>query len=117
MRWRYAYEQRDGAEPKRGNGLIQDVIAIIGPEGHLPLRVMYRMQGPPPAYAMLQAMAPVFAEIKDNDINEEGEQRNLMQKGENRFQRWGDKARIRQHPLKPALDGGQKNEGQQRKNA
>ena len=40
LRRRYANQQGDGAEPKRGDCLIQDMVTIIRPESHLPLRVV-----------------------------------------------------------------------------
>src|ERR1700758_113899 len=48
----------DHTEPQPRNQVIQKMIAVIGPEAHLPLSMMQRVQRIPTAERMRQTMAP-----------------------------------------------------------
>ena len=55
---RQADGQRDGRHPERRDQVVEDVYAVIRPERHLLLRMVHRVQLPPPLDAVLPAVPP-----------------------------------------------------------
>jgi phage baseplate assembly protein gpV len=46
---RHADQQRQGGKPDAGDQVVEQVVAGVRPEGHLPLGVVDAVQRPPPA--------------------------------------------------------------------
>ena len=60
----------DGEE-RRLQQIVEQMVAVVGPERHLPLAVMHRMQFPPEPDAMFPAVVPVAGEIQHQQIHHE----------------------------------------------
>ena len=50
--------------------IVQQVIAVVAPHGHLALRVVQRMQAPPPFKAVLTAVQPVVKKVQHHQIHQ-----------------------------------------------
>ena len=66
--------QREQAVAQQG---IEQVVAIIAPEGHLPLAVVHGVQRPPPAPGVLPAVDGVVEQIEHHQVDQEGHQRQV----------------------------------------
>jgi hypothetical protein len=51
------------------------VVAVVRPERHLALRVVQRMQRPPPAQLMRDPVPPVVGKVEDQRIEEKSDPR------------------------------------------
>ena len=71
---RHAERQRRHRHCRRRQHVVQQMVAVIRPETHLPLAVMQTVQRPPPVEAMLQAVHGVFNQINQDDENHERRQ-------------------------------------------
>jgi hypothetical protein len=58
-------------EPEAADQVVEQVVAAVGPQGHLPLAVVDGVQCPPPAQRVRQAVAPVFGEVEEQQVDEE----------------------------------------------
>jgi hypothetical protein len=90
MAWRHADQQRDDGKPEAANQVVEQMVAAVGPQRHLALTVVDRVQRPPPAKTVRQAVAPVFGEVQDQEIDQETEQWPRLQRREEVFELWWD---------------------------
>jgi hypothetical protein len=51
--------------------VVQKVIAVIAPIGHVTLRVMQAVQRPPPVQAMLHPVDPVVSKVENHNVRQE----------------------------------------------
>ena len=49
------------------------MVAVVAPHRHLPLRMVQRMQCPPPIEMMLAPVYPVVGEIKNDQVDDKAE--------------------------------------------
>src|ERR1700674_5671595 len=68
---RNADSEPDHTEPQPRYQIVQKVIAVIGPEAHLPLSMMQSVKRVPTAKRMGQTMAPVLRAVEDKGVNDE----------------------------------------------
>ncbi|MNV79362.1 hypothetical protein D3C71_1729110 [compost metagenome] len=55
------------------NHVIQQVVAVVAPHGHLLLGMVQRMQAPPPFEMMLSPVNPVIHKIKHHQIEKQAD--------------------------------------------
>ena len=89
-----------GEIPQEGDDLVEQMVAVIGPEAELTLRVMQRMQRVPPPIGVGEPMAPIFGEIQDQRIAKERDDRMAEQKGKTISRSGGMKPASTTAPLK-----------------
>ena len=98
--------------------VVQHVVAVVGPEGHLPLRVVHAVQRPPPAEHVLEPVPPVLAEIQDHDIERAAPAAAWSRSSGNSVSSvGGTKPASASQPVPAACRRGQQHEGEQRQHA
>lgn len=70
--------------------MAEEVLAFVGPEGHLALRMVDAVEGPPAAEGVFAAVSPVVEEIEEKEVGEEGEPRSVLEGGDEVFEVGGD---------------------------
>ena len=60
---------------------VEQVVAVVAPHRHLALRMVQRMQVPPPAQLVLAAVDPVLEEVEDHQVDQQADQRQVGDAG------------------------------------
>ena len=55
--------------------VVKQVVAVVGPHRHLTLRVVQRMQGPPPVELVLGPVQPVIGKVEHHEVDQKAGQR------------------------------------------
>ena len=97
--------------------VVQHVVAVVRPERHLPLRVVQRMQRPPPAEHVRQPVAPVVGEIEDDRVDAERQHRLAEQEREQPLQHRRHPALVGEPAVQRHLRLVEQHEGDQRQHA
>ena len=97
--------------------VVQHVVAVVGPERHLPLRVVQRMQRPPPAEPVRQPVPPVVGAVEDDRVNHEGQHLLAEQERQQPLQRRRHPAMIGKEAVQRHLRPVEQHEGEQRQHA
>ena len=64
----HAHQGSHGSDHQPGQHVIEQMVAVVAPHRHLPLRVVQGMQGPPPAQLVLAAVNPVLHQIEQHQV-------------------------------------------------
>ena len=57
------------------------MVAVVRPHRHLLLRMVERMQLPPPLKMVLASVNPIIHKIKDNQVDQQANPRNIRDSG------------------------------------
>ena len=114
---RHADRQRNHAEPQERNEIVQQVIAVVRPERHLALRVMHRMQRPPPAEHVRHAVPPIVGKVQNDGVDRKGQHRMAEQRREHPLQHRRDPAVIGEPAVQRHLHLIEQHERHQRQHA
>src|SRR2546425_5725575 len=77
----HAYELRHQHDDAVHQDVVEQVVAVVAPHGHLPLRMVQRMQPPPPRQLVLAAVRPVGDKVKRHQVDQQADQRVVTHAG------------------------------------